>query len=131
MRRPLHIISSGNDRISGNYGNDKLTGGSGSDTFVFSSKLSTPSNTDVITDFTHGIDHLAFSDTVFKVLGASVTQSELRFGTKAKDGNDFLLYDKPAGKIYYDADGSDSGKAILFADLKNGTVLDHDDFLIL
>ncbi len=121
----------GNDKLSGRYGNDKLSGGSGSDTFVFSSKLSPTSNTDVISDFKHDIDHLALSDAVFKALGVSVTASELRFGTKAKDANDFLLYNKPTGKIYYDMDGSGAAKAKLFIDLKDGTVLDHGDFLIL
>jgi Ca2+-binding RTX toxin-like protein len=121
---------SGNDKISGRWGNDRLSGGTGDDTFYFSSKLSSTSNVDRIKDFTHDVDHLALSDTIFGALGKSVTTSEFRLGTAARDSNDYLIYDKPTGKLYYDADGKGGTKAILFADLKNGAVLDSGDFLI-
>jgi serralysin len=52
----------GNDTIKGAGGGDVITGGAGNDTFIFTSKSqSVPSNPDVITDFTHGSDHLNFA----------------------------------------------------------------------
>ncbi len=121
----------GDDTLKGLRGNDKLSGGLGEDSFVFSSRLNSKSNVDLIKDFAHDIDQLVLSRAIFNSLGAGVAASELRFGTKAKDANDHLIYNKTLGKIYYDADGAGGAKAKLFADLKDGTVLDSGDFLII
>jgi Ca2+-binding RTX toxin-like protein len=122
---------SGDDRLWGRWGNDRLYGGTGSDTFYFSSSLSAKSNVDRISDFTHDVDHLALAGARFGALGAGVTASEFRLGTSASDSNDHLIYDKQNGKLYYDADGKGGAKAVLFVDLKDGTVLDSGDFLIV
>lgn len=46
------------------------------------------------------------------------------------DSSDRIIYDQAGGKIYYDADGSGTVKAILFATVDPGTVMSASDFLI-
>ena len=59
------VGTSGKDVIFTTGNNDTLTGGAGADQFVF--KVSSNANSDTITDFTPGQDHIdlrAFSSTV-------------------------------------------------------------------
>ena len=56
------IGSAGSDVISGGSGKDLLTGGLGADTFVFAAaSASLKATSDVITDFTTGVDHIDLS----------------------------------------------------------------------
>ena len=51
---------------------------------------------------------------------------------EALDDNDFLLYDTNNGNLYYDADGSGAGTALLFAKLTDSPdELSHDDFVVI
>lgn len=102
----------GDDLISGGAGKDKLTGGDGADTFVFSTLKN--GDTLTITDFSDA-DVLQFDTGVFTQL-VGATADNLVLGAKALDANDYLIYN--AGKLYYDADGSGSGSAILIAGIK-------------
>jgi Ca2+-binding RTX toxin-like protein len=122
---------SGNDALYGLGGNDYLVGSTGSDQFIFSTTLNATKNVDRICDFNHGSDDIVLSDTVFKKLGPSVAASELRFGIKALDANDYLVYNKATGALSYDSNGSASGGMTQFATLKAGTVLSFDDFAII
>ena len=112
----------GNDTIYGGLGNDKLTGGEGADVFVFDTNLK--SNIDTITDFTVGEDEIWLDDAIFSALGGAVTADNFLSVTKLKDAtvqltstDGYLIYENSTGKLYYDADGSGSGKAIQFATL--------------
>ena len=125
----------GNDTLDGRYGIDFLSGdgfrgGLWSDTFVFSTRLSATNNYDYIRDFQHQIDHISLSSAIFGALGAAVDSSELRLGKVSVDANDFLIYDKSTGKLYYDANGQVSGGQTLFAILTSGTELTAADFMI-
>jgi Ca2+-binding RTX toxin-like protein len=122
---------SGNDFLNGLGGYDSLVGGAGSDQFIFSTALSATKNLDRVKDFSHGTDEIALSDTIFRKLGSSVAASELRFGVKALDANDYLVYNKATGALFYDSNGSASGGMTQFATLKAGTVLSFDDFAII
>ena len=51
----------GNDTLDGGAGKDVLTGGDGSDTFVFHGVF----GQDRVTDFTAGVDHLTFDQSLF------------------------------------------------------------------
>ena len=55
----------------------------------------------------------------------------LRLGTKALDGNDFLIYNKATGALIYDANGDASGGSVVFAMLSVGLTLTHADFFIV
>jgi Ca2+-binding RTX toxin-like protein len=48
----------GNDRLKGGGGDDLLTGGAGNDRFIFDLQ----GGKDTITDFTHGVDKLDFTN---------------------------------------------------------------------
>jgi Ca2+-binding RTX toxin-like protein len=127
----------GNDRLNAGYGNDTLSGGSGKDTFVFANSLSAKGNVDTITDFEHVGDTFELEDSRFDGL-KSGTLENFRFkeisgatSTKGVDSTDRILYDKAHGDLYFDQDGSGSTYSrILFAHVKDGTSLDHSDFLI-
>jgi Ca2+-binding RTX toxin-like protein len=60
-----------------------------------------------------------------------LSKSSFVVGAKAKDKNDYIVYDKSKGALYYDADGSGKGAAVKFAQLKKGLVIDHKDFFVI
>lgn len=119
----------GNDRIHGGFGNDSLYGGSGSDYFYFDTALDASGNVDRIFDF-HTDDTIMLSREVFSALGdtAALAASAFVAGTAAMDADDRIVYDAATGNIFYDADGSGSAAAILFANLAPGTALTSLDF---
>lgn len=125
----------GNDLIDGGTGKDKLTGGTGQDLFVFSVAPGA-ANADTITDFKPVDDTIGLSALVFGALGASIDVGELKTGTtaatiKATDANDFLLYNKATGELYYDADANGAGAAQLIATLTGKPVLTEADFHVM
>jgi Ca2+-binding RTX toxin-like protein len=125
------VGGSGNDKLDGGYGNDRLTGGKGKDIFVFKSALSKTRNVDTITDFKPKDDTIQLENRIFKKLkkAGALSKDFFTVGTKAKDKNDYIVYDKAKGLLFYDLDGSDRGKAVLFAKLKAG--VDHKDFFVI
>ena len=63
----------------------------------------------ICNDFNHVADTFYIENAVFTHLGASVhalASSMLRLGTKALDGNDFLIYNKATGVLSYDHDAN-------------------------
>ena len=122
----------GNDSLDGEAGRDTLSGGKGNDDFWFSTALGTV-NVDTIMDFSHGHDKVVLVDDIFGSLGASVTKGELltvSSGHRAVHSDDFLIYNKTNGTLWYDADGSGTNaNAAQFAvfDHKPGA-LTFDDF---
>ncbi len=127
----VFVGGSGRDKLDGGYGNDRLTGGKGKDTFVFKSALSKTKNVDTITDFKPKDDTIQLENTIFKKLfkAGTLSKSFFTIGSKAKDANDYIVYDKTKGYLFYDADGAGKGKAVLFAKLK--AALDHKDFFVI
>ena len=128
----------GNDTLKGGSGVDLLAGGSGADEFRFE-YLKSPLNpgpeasVDHITDFVHGQDRLAFWSLTIPDLGAVGALSPQIFvtGPVALDGDDRLIYDKPAGALDDDADGTGATAAILIAQFGAGTVVDLTDLFIV
>ncbi len=122
----------GDDRLYGGWGSDVLTGGSGKDAFVFDTD---PSNGDIdrITDFSVKDDTIWLSRSVFAALPkkGALASSFFKIGSAAADGNDFIVYDKAAGLLSYDADGAGAGAAVAFAHLKAGLALTSKDFLVI
>jgi serralysin len=121
-----------NDRLHGGAGNDTLTGGAGADGFWFDAAPGV-SNVDRILDFSAARDTLFLGRSAFDAIGADGTLAASAFhaGTAAHDAGDRIVYDAATGKIFYDADGSGAGAAILFAVVDAGTSLTHADFNIV
>ncbi|NDY93005.1 Ig-like domain-containing protein [Ideonella livida] len=138
----------GNDRLNGEAdhdwlvgggGADTLAGGAGSDTFVFDGPLGA-GQADRLSDFssvddTLQLDHLVFT-TLRNASGGStgsVASGQFVANTagRAMDADDRLVYDSDGGQLYYDADGSGSGSAVLFATLNPGTALTAQDFVLV
>ena len=99
----------GNDEINGGYGNDKLYGSVGRDVFIFNSRLGTSSsdrtvNLDTAGDFSVKDDSIHLDNAVFKKLGkvGRLNKSYFTIGDKAKDKNDYIVYDKKTGILSYD-----------------------------
>lgn len=101
----------GADVLDGGARNDVLTGGAGQDIF----QLTTAYNVDTITDFSVVDDTIQLENAIFSSLEktGTLTAGFLRSGagfTSAADANDFLIYNKTTGVLYYDddANGTDS-----------------------
>jgi Ca2+-binding RTX toxin-like protein len=135
--------SVGNDTLNGGLGNDTLTGGGGQDAFVFNTKLGTPKtdrtvNFDKVTDFNVRDDSFHLDNAIFKKLGKGsevkpgiVNKAFFTIGERAKDRNDYLIYNKKTGVLSYDADGSGAKDAVEFALLKKNLKLTYKDFFII
>jgi len=126
----------GNDLLLGGLGNDRLSGGSGKDVFRFDTRPNASGNLDRITDFNVRDDTLQLENAVFTSLTAvgALAQGSLRAGNggpSARDANDYLIYNRTTGALYYDADGNGSGAAAVhFATLPSGLALSNLDFLV-
>ncbi|MBB3021153.1 Ca2+-binding RTX toxin-like protein [Microvirga lupini] len=129
---------SGSDKIGGGLGKDVLTGGKGKDAFVFNTKAS-KTNVDKITDFNVKDDSIYLDNAMFSKLGkkgslsspAKLNKDFFVTGSKAKDKNDYLVYDSKKGVLSYDADGSGKGKAVEIATLSNKAKLTDADFFVI
>lgn len=128
------IGGNGNDMLIGGAGMDTLTGGADADTFRFNYTLSASANVDTIADFATNVDRIELENAVFAKLTTLGALSELNFVAsatgKALDANDHVLYNTTTGALYYDADGSGSGAAVLFATLTGMPTISAGDFLI-
>jgi Ca2+-binding RTX toxin-like protein len=125
----------GNDRLSGGLGNDTLTGGAGNDIFIFNTTLGS-SNRDTITDFSNvagNNDTIWLENAVFTKLTATggLNAASFRVGAAAADANDYIVYNKATGALYYDADGNGAGAAVHFATLAHKPTLTHADFVVI
>jgi Ca2+-binding RTX toxin-like protein len=130
--------NSGANKIKGGYGNDILKGGLDKDAFIFNTKLSSKSNLDRITDFNVKDDSLYLDNPIFKKLGSGsmsspkkLSSSFFTVGDKAKDGNDYVIYNKTTGILSYDADGSGSGGAVAVAKLPKNLAMTSSDIYII
>jgi Ca2+-binding RTX toxin-like protein len=124
----------GNDKLYGGLGNDTLTGGANNDVFVFNTPLNAATNRDVITDFNHVADTFQLENAIFTRLGAGVHALNPAFfhaGAAAADANDYIVYNKATGALFYDVNGNGAGGAIQFATLTNKPVLAANDFVVI
>lgn len=130
--------ASGNDTLRGGAGNDKLTGGAGVDIFRFDVALDAATNKDTVVDFSLADDVIQLENAVFSKLltTGALSASMFRTGAGVKtaaDSNDFIIYDRTTGALYYDADGSATGSsAIQFAIIGTSThaALTSADFVV-
>ncbi len=128
----------GNDILYGAAGKDVLTGGAGQDVFVFDTRPNKKTNLDTITDFSVADDTIWLDNAVFKKLGkgsaskpGALKKAFFKAADKAKDKDDYLVYNKKTGILYYDADGSGSGKAVEITKLAKNLKLTAADFFVV
>lgn len=117
----------GDDKIVGGAGKNDLTGGAGADTFVFKGEVGAQ---DTIRDFVSGedlirLDGSAFTGLAHGALGDGVFVANAT--GEATDAVQRLVYDTTDGSLFYDADGSGVGAAVLIAKLGAGVALSADD----
>lgn len=121
----------GTDTLFGGVGHDVLTGGSGRDQFVFNMAVRAE-DSDVITDFTRGQDHIALSSKVIGGLGAAGVLDASHFvAGGATRADQVILYDANSGWVSYDSDGNGAAAAIALVQIKVGLDLHATDFLVL
>lgn len=125
----------GNDIIDGLGGNDAYLGGAGKDIFRLSTAPNAKSNVKTVVDFVQGEDAVEINAAAFKwkdvPLGALLAEN---FGSNA-DGvaeteTQRLVYNNTTGQLFYDADGSGRGKAVLVAVFENAPDLQHTDITL-
>ncbi|WP_210381382.1 cadherin domain-containing protein [Microvirga zambiensis] len=128
----------GDDTLFGGLGNDVLTGNAGKDVFVFNTKANKKTNVDKIADFVVKDDTIWLDNAVFTKIGkgsepapGKLKKDFFTVGTKAKDKNDYVIYDKKTGALYYDADGNGKAAQVKIATLKKGLAMTEKDFLII
>jgi microcystin-dependent protein len=125
--------AAGSDRLFGGKGNDTLTGGANNDAFVFNTTPNGSTNRDFILDYVHGVDELQIENAVFVKLGAAgaLNPAFFRIGSAALDANDYLVYDRSSGALFYDGNGDAAGAMVQFATLTTKPVLSHFDFEVV
>ena len=117
--------------IDGGAGHDVLNGGSGIDYFQFR----VTGHVDTITDFSVADDTIKLDKKVFSVftnpLPCPIAPGQFITGTQALDANDFIVYDKTTGAVFYDADGNGAGEAVQFINVTPGLALTNGDFHVI
>jgi Ca2+-binding RTX toxin-like protein len=122
----------GGNTINGRGGSDELRGGAGADRFVFDTELNAFSNVDWIMDFSVTEDRIQLQHSIFGELSPyGVRWFEFHTGTAAHDSDDRLIYNRQSGEIFYDADGSGSVDAVLFATVQPGLALTNSHFSVI
>ena len=117
--------------IDGGRGNDTISLGSKSDKILFSTELDADTNVDRVKHFKSGSDKILLNEFIFDTLPEGQLSKEyFRKGTGPADDNDFVIYDRKSGKLYYDHDGKDGDGKVLFAKFDPGTKLNASDFKV-
>ncbi len=121
----------GADWLYGGLGIDTLTGGTGADMFVFDQLGA--ANADRIADFDGTLDQILIDADVFSDIGYLGTLLETSFGTgtAATTADQRIIHDRTTGAISYDVDGDGAATAVVFAYVKAGSTLYHDDFAVV
>lgn len=120
----------GTDWLYGGAGIDTLAGGAGADWFIFEDFG--PGNADRIADFDGSMDQILIDGDVFSDIGYIGTLLEASFGigTEATTADQRILHNQTTGAISYDADGNGEAASVVFAYVKAGLALYHDDFAV-
>jgi Ca2+-binding RTX toxin-like protein len=120
--------------LNGSLGNDTLTGGAGADAFAFDTGPNSTSNFDTITDFNVVDDSIWLLRTYGsynQLKSGFLTVANFHIGSAAADANDFIVYNKTTGDIFYDGDGNGSFAATKFAHVAANTALTAADFFVI
>ncbi|MEZ5960602.1 MAG: Calx-beta domain-containing protein [Hyphomonadaceae bacterium] len=120
----------GDDRLDGGLGADTLQGGLHADTYVFSTAIG-GGNVDAIIGFNVADDTIELSNAVYTGLSTGALDANaFVIGAAAADADDRIIYNSATGQLFFDADGTGAGAAILFATLAPGLALTSADFIV-
>ncbi|MCB1496727.1 MAG: hypothetical protein KDJ86_13135 [Bauldia sp.] len=119
--------------VFSDYGNDKLIAGDSKDKFVFSSALDSFQNVDTVKKFEPGYDKFYLHTMIFSSLATGpLPASQFHKGKQAADSDDYIIYDKKEGDLYFDRDGSGNLYAqVEFAHVQKNLDLSHHDFTVM
>ncbi|ETI65343.1 type I secretion protein [Sphingobium sp. C100] len=121
------------DLLDGGAGSDMLTGGAGNDRFHFGDVLDAATNVDTILDFQKG-DVIELDDAIFSALSAGALdagQFVANADGVATSADNRIIYDTDSSQLFYDADGSLGGAAILFGVVAGHPPLTGADFVVV
>ncbi|EIM27825.1 cadherin domain-containing protein [Microvirga lotononidis] len=128
----------GDDRLNGGAGNDTLSGGAGNDVFVFDVKPHRRTNYDTVKDYNVKQDSIYLDNAVFTKLGPGTAAlpkmlkaKHFKLSTQQQDKDDYIIYDKGKGVLYYDANGSAAGGRMEIAKFSNKPVLKASEFFVI
>lgn len=137
------ILQGGGALLNGGPGNDSLNdgvsffaefkwqrmvGGEGADVFHTNAL---DSSVVLIGDFQPGADTLYLFFSYGYLPSGSLDPSNFVQGTRAADADDYIIYDRGTGRLWFDADGAASGsKQLLIARLTNQADISAADILI-
>jgi Ca2+-binding RTX toxin-like protein len=126
----------GVDILLGGAGNDALEGGIGNDYFRFES--SSNSDADTVADFSTSDDLIQLARSALTALAGTGTvplsSDEFASGaglTAGQDASDRIVYNTTNGSLYYDADGSGAGAAVLLATFTGAPTLTVAHFSVI
>ncbi|WP_259444686.1 beta strand repeat-containing protein [Neotabrizicola shimadae] len=127
------LAGAGSDVVLGGLGQDEITLGTGADRVAYASSTE---GGDTVTDFNVAADTFQFAAAGFAglVAGSSlgVTGQFVSNASGTADGAMAqVVYDNDDGLLFWDADGTGSGSAVLIATLSNLAGLTAADFLIV
>lgn len=79
------------------------------------------------------LDQILIDADVFSDIGYLGTLLEENFGTGtvATTADQRILHDQASGALAYDADGDGAGSAIVFAYVKAGLTISHEDIAVV
>ena len=129
----------GNDLLRGGTGNDTLIGGAGRDNFRFDTALTSGAvvNVDTILDFAYDYDTIRLENSIFTAFGAATgvigaANFKIIMTGGATDADDFIVYNRQSGALYYDANGNVNGltDAVQFASIGVSRNISYDDFVL-
>ena len=123
----------GNDIIRSGPGNDTTSGGANNDIFFFNDALSSTANRDTIQDYNTAQDAIWLENAIFTRLApaAHLNPAYFRLANAAVDANDFIIYNRAAGLLLYDPDGSAARAAFQIAVLSNKPILSASEFTVV
>jgi Ca2+-binding RTX toxin-like protein len=128
----------GRNVLNGGDGRDDLTGLGGDDWFRFDTAPSA-TNIDLIADLNvAGNDTIVLDDLIFGAFATGPLAAERFVTTAPLQDNDNIIYDADGtiygagrGALFYDRDGNGTATAVQFATVTPGTVVTHEDFLVM
>ena len=123
--------NAGNNILQSNSASCSLTGGGGADVFIID-KAPGAATADTITDFAPGADVLVLNHANLSAAAAgAVAATQFVTGTAATTAAQVFVYNSSTGALYFDADGSGAGAAVLVATLSNHPALTSADLWLI